>query len=89
MKAMPATELIDMMHDAGFANIETHFYDWEVEVEKQLRASFPKPGDEAELRQIFKEDLATNSLGMGTHRRGSEIYINYPTLIIVGENLAD
>ena len=89
VKAMPAIELIAMMHDASFANIETHFYDWEVEVEKQLRASFPKPGAEVELRRIFLEDLATNSLGMGAHRRGNEIYISYPTAIIVGEKLTD
>jgi ubiquinone/menaquinone biosynthesis C-methylase UbiE len=85
VRAMPIAELIGLLREAGLTNLKTHTYTWEVDVEKQLRASFPLPGDEEKLRQIFLDDLTTNALGMGTHRRGSEIYISYPTMIIVGE----
>jgi ubiquinone/menaquinone biosynthesis C-methylase UbiE len=85
VRAMSTAELIGLLREAGLTNLKTHRYAWEVEVEKQLRASFPLPGDEDKLRQIFRDDLTTNALGMGTHQRGSEIYISYPTLIIVGE----
>jgi hypothetical protein len=37
------------------------------------------------VRQIFLNDVMTGELGMGTHKRGGEIYFHYPTIIIVGE----
>ena len=89
VRALPAGELIGLMRDAGLSNLKTYSYAWEVELEKQLRSSFPQPGDEAKLREIFLDDLTTNRLGMGTHRQGNEIYISYPTLIVVGQKPND
>jgi ubiquinone/menaquinone biosynthesis C-methylase UbiE len=85
VRALPTAELLGLMRHAGLTDLKTHFYSWEIEVEKQLRTSFPKPGDETKLRQIFLDDLTENNLGMGTHRQGNEIYISYPTLIVVGK----
>jgi len=85
-RAMPAAELLGLMRDAGLTNLKTQAYAWEVELEKQLASSFPNPGDADTLRQMFVDDLTANRLGMGTHKRGDQIYIAYPTLIIVGEH---
>ena len=84
-RALPAEELLRMTREAGLARIRTASCNVEFELEKTLAASFPNPGDDDEVRQIFLNDLVTGALGMGTHKRGDEIYFHYPTVIIVGE----
>ncbi|HEU0177828.1 MAG TPA: methyltransferase domain-containing protein [Blastocatellia bacterium] len=84
VRAMPPEELLRMAREAGLVNVRTAFCKVEFELEKTLAASFPNPGDEEKLRQIFSDDLMTDTLGMGAHRRGGEIHFHYPTIIIVG-----
>ena len=84
VRAAPAEELLQMAREAGLVDLKTAFCRVEFELEKTLAASFPNPGDEEKLRRIFSSDVATNTLGMGAHRRGGEIHFHYPTIIIVG-----
>jgi len=84
VRAMPAEELLQMAREAGLVDLKTVFCKVEYELEKTLAASFPNPGDEEKLRQIFLSDVETDALGMGAHRRGGEIHFHYPTIIIVG-----
>ena len=56
-------------------------------MEKQLRASFPNPGDEEKIRQMLLDDLTTNSLGMRVRQQGDKVYFGYPTTIIVGHKV--
>jgi ubiquinone/menaquinone biosynthesis C-methylase UbiE len=84
VRAMPSEELLRMAREAGLVSVKTAFCKVEFELERTLAASFPNPGDEEKLRQIFLSDLATDALGMGVHRRGEEIHFHYPTIIIVG-----
>lgn len=56
-----------------------------VELEAQLRASAPNPGDDDRLRQIAHDDIDRDQLGMNVHRRGGEVIIGYPTTIVVGK----
>ena len=84
VRAAPAEELLQMAREAGLVGLKTAFCKVEFELEKTLAASFPRPGDEEKLRQIFLSDVETDALGMGAHRRGVEIHFHYPTIIIVG-----
>jgi ubiquinone/menaquinone biosynthesis C-methylase UbiE len=84
-RAMPAEELLRMTREAGLGPVKTAFCEVEFDLETALSASFPNPGDEARLRQIFRDDVRTGEMGMGTHERGDKIYFHYPTVIIVGE----
>ncbi len=85
VRAMTADELTALMVDAGLTDFRTGAYRSEVELETQLRASFPEqPDGIARLRQIFMDDLTTDTLGMGTHWRDDAVYIAYPIQIIVG-----
>jgi ubiquinone/menaquinone biosynthesis C-methylase UbiE len=84
VRAMPAEELLGMAREARLAGVKTVFCQIEFELEKALVASFPNRGDEEKLRQIFSDDLLTDTLGMGVHKRGGEIHYHYPTTIIVG-----
>jgi SAM-dependent methyltransferase len=84
VRAMPAEELSQMAREAGLIDLKIAFCKVAFELEKTLAASFPNPGDEEKLRQIFLSDVATDTLGMGARRRGEEIHFHYPTIIIVG-----
>jgi ubiquinone/menaquinone biosynthesis C-methylase UbiE len=83
-RAMPAEELLALVAEAGLMNIRTAPFKLEFGLEKQLASMFPDPGDVETIRQIYLDDLITDSLGMGVHKRGEEIYFHYPTMIIVG-----
>lgn len=66
-------------------NLKRAAYDVNMELEKQLSASFPKEGDADKIRDIFKNDLIENNLGMNVHKKGNEIHFIYPISIYVGE----
>ena len=55
-----------------------------MELEKQLKASFPNPGDDEKIRELFRQDVELDKLGMGAHMVGSEIHFSYPISIYVG-----
>jgi hypothetical protein len=59
-----------------------------MELEKQLSASFPNPGDDEKLRQMFVSSIEHDSIGVGAHRINSEIYFAYPILITIGQKIA-
>jgi len=73
-----------LLGESGLRNLQRGSYLVPMELEKQLRASFPNPGDEDKIRDIFKNDLHANSLGMDAHLVGNEIHFSYPISIYVG-----
>ena len=68
--AVSLSELQEGMQALNLTNFKTEFYKVEMEVEKQLRASSPNPGDADRFRQLVSGDTAANSLGVGAHRKG-------------------
>ena len=55
-----------------------------MELENQLRASFPHPGDDEKIRKMLREDVGKDHLGVGAHWQGDEIHFAYPVLILMG-----
>ncbi len=84
-KALTTEQLQKMINDIELINQKKGFYGLEMELEDQLSASFPNPGDDEKLRQLFTEDLTVNKLGVNSHLVGNKIYFIYPTSIIVGQ----
>jgi SAM-dependent methyltransferase len=84
-RALTLAEIQALAVSAGLCNIKTNFYQLEMELEQQLEASFPNPGDADRIRQLFREDLGRDRLGVGTHLRGEEIYFAYPIAIVIGQ----
>jgi ubiquinone/menaquinone biosynthesis C-methylase UbiE len=84
-RALTLEEFSKLVAGANLQNINLVFYKVELEMEQQLAASFPNPGDEDKIRQIFREDIGIDSLGIGTHFRGDEIHYAVPIAAIVGE----
>ena len=81
VKAFSLLELQKMAQEAGLSNLKIQFYRLEIELERQLSASFPKPGDADRIRQLVMEDKN----GLVSDRRGIDIYLIYPIAIIVGK----
>jgi len=77
-------ELLGMAERLKLARVTTHWYRLEMELERQLAASFPRPGDDETIRALMRNDIGQDGLGMGAHWVGTEIHFAYPTLIMVG-----
>lgn len=83
-RALIEEELLQIVNESGLTNIKTAPFKLEFEVEKQLTGMFPNPGDKDKIRKIYTDNLVTDTVGMGVHKRGEEIHFHYPTMIVVG-----
>lgn len=83
-KALSYKEWEQLLNDSGLRALQRGDYKVPMELEKQLKASFPNPGDDEKIRDIFRKDINTNSLGMDVHWVDNEIHFSYPISIYVG-----
>lgn len=77
-------ELLGMAERLKLDHVATHWYRLDMELERQLAASFPRPGDDETIRALVRNDIGRDRLGIGAHWVGPEIHFAYPTLILVG-----
>lgn len=63
-----------MAVNSDLLDIRLSFYNVEIELEQQLAASFPNPGDEARIRQIFNDDIGIDDRGINVHLAGNETH---------------
>jgi ubiquinone/menaquinone biosynthesis C-methylase UbiE len=87
-RALTYPEMAELFGASGLTNIQTGHYKVEMELENQLRASFPNPGDADRIRRLFEADMGVDDLGVGARRQGAEILFAYPILVAVGEKSA-
>ena len=87
-KALSFDEIKAIIETSGLKKVRTARYKVDMELEKQLAASFPNQGDEEKLRQLFVSDIGNDHIGVGARYVGSEIHFSYPILITVGEKIA-
>lgn len=73
-----------LLEGSGLRNLRRSSYKVDMELEGQLKASFPNPGDDDKIRDIFKHDLHTNALGLDSQLIDQEIHFSYPISIYVG-----
>jgi SAM-dependent methyltransferase len=84
VRALSLGELTQLFADGDLQEVKSHFYRHEFELEQVLQGSFPLPGDEDRLRQIFADDVGHNRLKMGVERKDGRIHFAYPIVIVVG-----
>lgn len=86
--ALSLEELQNLATASNLQNVRLAFYKVEIELEQQMAASFPNPGDEDKIRQIFREDIGVDKLGINTHLRGDKIYYAVPITVMVAHKAA-
>jgi len=86
--ALAFPEMAAIVGALGLSNVKTAQYKVEGELEKQLDASFPNPGDADKIREMFRADLELDRMGIDVHQHGNEIHFAVPILVTVGEKSA-
>jgi len=86
--ALTLVEFPEMAREVGLTDIRTDFYRLEMESERQIEASFPEAGNKERLRDLLRQDLGQNTLGMNVEKRGDEIWFSYPVLATAGRKKA-
>ncbi len=82
--ALTTEEFSAMMLGAGLQGCCQAGYAVEIELENQLRASFPRPGDEERLRQLITGDIGVNRLGIDARRVGNTVHYTVPIGVFAG-----
>jgi SAM-dependent methyltransferase len=87
-RALTEAEFLQMAASLGLQEIKTAHYRFEVGLELALKGSFPNPGADEKIRQIFRADVGKDDLGLNAQLKGDEIHFAYPVLILVGKKAA-
>jgi hypothetical protein len=54
-------------------------------MEALIKRSFPNPGDDDKIRQMFEASLADDGLGIQTRREDGRINYGFPVAVLVAD----
>jgi ubiquinone/menaquinone biosynthesis C-methylase UbiE len=83
-RALTLEEFPAMARAAGLRDLRTDFYRLAMESERQIADSFPEAEHRQTLRDLLREDIGRDAMGLAAERRGGEIWFSYPTMVLVG-----
>jgi SAM-dependent methyltransferase len=83
-RALTLDEFPAMAHAAGLQDVRTDFYRLAMESERQIADSFPEAEHRQTLRDLLRDDIGRDALGMAAERRGEEIWFSYPVMVVAG-----
>src|SRR5579863_1914714 len=81
-RCLTLAELTGMFPAAGLAEPRAGFYELRDEVKNLLARSFPNPGDEQKIIDIFAASIADDRLGIPVRRDGDKLEYAYPVAIL-------
>ena len=89
-RCLALAELENMFRAAGLAEPRTSFYELRDEVKNLLARSFPNPGDETKIIDLFTASITDDRLGIPVRRAegfadGGRLDYAYPVAILVAE----
>jgi ubiquinone/menaquinone biosynthesis C-methylase UbiE len=82
VRALTLGELKGLFGEVGLPEPEATFYELRGEVAGLLARSFPNPGDDLEIIEMFKSSAADDRLGIPIRRDADKIYYAYPVVIL-------
>ena len=82
VRAMPVAELVELFRAAGLPAPRRTSYELRDVVENLLKRSFPRPGDDARIREIFAASVDDDRLGIPLRREGDTIHYAYPVAVL-------
>ena len=82
VRCLTLTELKALFGAAGLPAPEAGFYELRDEVRNLLRRSFPNPGDDVKIIEMFSASAEDDRLGIPVRREGDRINYAYPIAIL-------
>lgn len=82
VRALTTAELERMMAAVGLEGIRAGRCQVDMELERQLAASFPCPGDAERLRALLRADVGRDRIGVGAREQDGEIHLAYPVSVV-------
>jgi ubiquinone/menaquinone biosynthesis C-methylase UbiE len=83
--ALTTEEFTALFQQSGLEECRQSAYGVEIELEAQLKASFPKPGDTERLREMITSDIGVNDFGVNARRTNNSVVYTVPIGVFVGE----
>ena len=84
-RSLALAELKDLFAAAGLAQPRASFYELRDTVENLLARSFPNPGDDRKIIDLFTASIADDRLGIPVSRDGDKLEYAYPVAILAAE----
>ena len=81
-RALTPEKLDALVSDAGLIVEDYATHAVSMTLEFQLSKSFPNPGDDDRIREIFRDEPEHDRLGLSARREGDDIVIHYPTGVL-------
>jgi SAM-dependent methyltransferase len=81
-RCLTLTELKGLFGKAGLPEPDATFYELRGDVPGLLARSFPNPGDDVKIIEMFKASAADDRLGVPVRLDRDEIYYAYPVAIL-------
>jgi SAM-dependent methyltransferase len=82
VRALTLSELKGLFGTVGLPEPDATFYELRGEVQGLLARSFPNPGDDLKIIEIFKSSAADDRLGVPVRLEEANIYYAYPVAIL-------
>jgi ubiquinone/menaquinone biosynthesis C-methylase UbiE len=82
--ALTQEEFSALFQASGLVDCRQSGYGVDIELEAQMRASFPKPGDELKVREMITGDIGIDSIGINARRLDGNIVYTVPIAVYVG-----
>lgn len=82
VRALPLAELQGLFRAAGLGEPTARFTELRDTVTNLLARSFPNPGDDEKIIELFTRSIADDRLGIPVRRAGAEIQYAYPVAIL-------
>ena len=85
VRCLALAELKGLFRDAGLGEPRERFSELRDTVDNLLARSFPNPGDDAKIVELFTASLDDDCLGIPLRRSGDRLEYAYPVAILAAE----
>lgn len=82
--ALTRDEFAELFSQSGLTNCRQSAYGVDIELERQLKASFPKAGDEPVIRKMVTDDIGKDQLDIKARKVAEQIVYTVPIAVYVG-----
>jgi ubiquinone/menaquinone biosynthesis C-methylase UbiE len=82
--ALTFAEMDALIGDSGLTGLRTARYKIDTPLDPHLAASFPNPGDERTIRDLFAAELDEDRLGLDVRRIDHGLAFSFPILVVTG-----